>query len=134
MKTHANVKQCSRSLCTKSFGSSGALQKHVKMHTGEKPFVCDHCMRTHTSERPYVCDQCPKLLNSSRALHNYMRVHTEDKRPRWSSDKTYMRTVCQSFSNAQNLTLHLRVHSGENTFQCAECSDSFSQSSILRVH
>jgi hypothetical protein len=67
-------------ICIKLFCSSGVVQKHVKMHTWENPFVCDHCaksltessslkthMRIHTGENLYVCEQCTKLIISSSA-------------------------------------------------------------------
>jgi hypothetical protein len=41
------------------------------------------------------------------------RIHTGDKRPRWSSDKTYTCQQCANFfAHTKNLLLHMRVHTG----------------------
>uniref|UniRef100_A0A8C6S7R0 C2H2-type domain-containing protein n=1 Tax=Neogobius melanostomus TaxID=47308 RepID=A0A8C6S7R0_9GOBI len=59
--------------CQKSYCTKQGLQKHSRVHTGERPYSCSLCsktfshkeslvlhMRIHTGERPYICSICEK--------------------------------------------------------------------------
>ncbi|XP_063546085.1 zinc finger protein 37-like isoform X2 [Cydia strobilella] len=62
------------------------LIKHKRIHTSDKPFLCDQCTfrsnfanslkvhkRIHTSERPYGCQLCSYRCNSSSNLKKHCR-------------------------------------------------------------
>ncbi|XP_037529077.1 zinc finger protein 271 [Rhipicephalus sanguineus] len=70
-----NPRKCN--YCGKVFQEKYDLDKHLHVHTGERPFVCHLCpmtfthkqsvarhVRTHTGEKPYQCRFCPKAFTS----------------------------------------------------------------------
>ncbi|XP_078525387.1 zinc finger and BTB domain-containing protein 7A [Lissotriton helveticus] len=76
-------------ICEKVIQGAGKLPRHIRTHTGEKPYECSICkvrftrqdklkvhMRKHTGEKPYLCQQCGAAFAHNYDLKNHMRVHT----------------------------------------------------------
>ncbi|KAG5847893.1 hypothetical protein ANANG_G00131050 [Anguilla anguilla] len=99
-------------ICAKVIQGAGKLPRHIRTHTGEKPYECAICkvrftrqdklkvhMRKHTGEKPYVCPDCGVAF-----AHNY------------------------------DLKNHVRVHTGLRPYQCPSCLKTFVRSDHLHRH
>uniref|UniRef100_A0A7M4F397 C2H2-type domain-containing protein n=1 Tax=Crocodylus porosus TaxID=8502 RepID=A0A7M4F397_CROPO len=125
-------------VCGRAFSQSSTLIVHWRLHSGERPYVCEECGRafrsdlvvhgrTHTGERPYCCPDCPKALAQSSHLATHRRSHTS-KRP-------YRCPDCpKAFAQSSALTVHRRTHTGEQPYVCAQCGKCFHRSSNLICH
>ncbi|XP_051791658.1 zinc finger protein 407 [Erpetoichthys calabaricus] len=129
-------------LCERSFSEKWALNNHMKLHTGQKPFKCswptchysfltlsgmkDH-YRTHTGEKSFLCDLCGFAGGTRHALTKHRRQHT--------GEKPFKCDLCNFASTTQShLTRHKRVHTGEKPYRCPWCDYRSNCAENIRKH
>nr|XP_040021565.1 zinc finger protein 407 [Gasterosteus aculeatus aculeatus] len=129
-------------LCDRSFSEKWALNNHMKLHSGEKPYKCawpschyaflnlsamkDH-YRTHTGEKSYLCDLCGFAGGTKHALTKHRRQHT--------GERPFKCKICNFASTTQShLSRHKRVHTGEKPYRCPWCDYRSNCAENIRKH
>ncbi|XP_051576932.1 uncharacterized protein LOC127454042 [Myxocyprinus asiaticus] len=128
--------------CKRNFSSRAVLIRHIRLHTGEKPFPCVRCgMHFHRQEalklhqekctgvqnKPYKCSYCPQSFRFPNNLEFHERAHL--------AKTLFPCPKCGKFYSKKKIKAHESLcNSEELRPACRKCGKIFSRNKYRNVH
>ena len=147
LKHHASIEHGVKGkfgckVCDKQFHIRDEYEKHIRTHTGEKPYKCRHCekhfgsatnrtsheKKVHTGTQFFNCSICTARLKSKTNLKIHVALVHTDKH------KKDCKFCGKTLSNSHSLNVHMRIHTGEKPYACSICDKRFADKGLHRRH
>lgn len=126
-------------ICYNTFTCRNNMKRHMRLHTGQKPYKCTICSESftrkddvkrhlmrHTYNKPYRCNICNKGYMDRKTIKNHMKKEHQRK-------MVHVCPTCgESFDDNLKFQEHKKNHPELRMYRCTKCN--FTGSNPLMFH
>ncbi|PIN88264.1 hypothetical protein AB205_0111540, partial [Aquarana catesbeiana] len=132
--------------CGKCYNEMSQLEKHQRVHMGEKPFSCTECGKSFRFEAllelhwgshiaTISCPECGKNFASQSLLKYHLKEFLSRHTKMHRRKRPHSCSQCgKSYTKKSHLSRHQRTHAKESPYTCGECGESFQYPALLNHH
>ncbi|XP_018336426.1 GDNF-inducible zinc finger protein 1-like [Agrilus planipennis] len=147
--TDQNLWEYTCPFCNQKYATKWNYDRHIRNHTGEKPFVCHLCDQkfkekrilqnhfiTHSNVRNFKCEYCNNEYKMKYTLKIHLKkAHNIGDAKIPTVSKNYSCEIClKTFSAKCKLRVHMKTHTGEFPYSCHVCERKFKNQSYIKHH
>ncbi|XP_034745725.1 early growth response protein 1-like [Etheostoma cragini] len=141
---HERPYACPADGCDRRFSRSDELTRHVRVHTGQRPFQCRICMRsfsrsdhltthirTHTGEKPFACTECGRKFARSDERKRHAKIHQRQRERKIDRSSTSSAPITQPHNSSPCSSYSSPAHSSPSPAASIFSPSCFTSSSSL---